>query len=621
METVVVNNGKLEEFRERLERWDELCTELRTLYYKYLDLAAFRSEKCYFPGRRCKRSWKRQYDVGDLTLMWTYIANTAPLCGKLIRALAEVGYKIHLKALESFKNYGGVEKRSNPTGKHDIVNIQLNVPVHGYLVLWNDKLYVIWGEFDNLPKESKRRSAAAERMALSTIRRYEQGASLNVEVEEYEIDREYERLLLEVPLPEDASKLLGGWSKAPVALFRNLGWLLSDDSRRDFVHRSNNLGQVAMRIFDWIALAMYSKKFMPAVPLVFKLSVYQIAVSNKGLNASIDVRTIGRATKIIKSIYKAVGIKLSTNGDTIKRGYEIIRVLQKEAFKLEDNTYVVDHAGAWIAYSAIVTAMVMGDGSVEPLKLMIATKASYLKELAEAVGGLAAGHQVHLMNRHMRLTIPAPATPPFEKSIKLYHALVHYPVAAVVKIGDKEHVLTRQGYNQFSIGRKEGAELYEVLKRYGIKANLKKHYIILVYSRLKKLANYVPVRFLNDLEKEMIRETKPVVTPDIEKLRDLLYRLMEMAKIVVGKRKKGEYIRIIPNDPSKLYEISELLNSAGIRHSVSKVKMLILIQGKRPLEAIRMVMPQLFSKLDLRLSRNYTHIISAFPPPLYISFV
>jgi len=55
MERVVVINNRLEEFRERLLRWDELCAQLKELYYKYLDLAAFRSEKCYFPGRRCKR--------------------------------------------------------------------------------------------------------------------------------------------------------------------------------------------------------------------------------------------------------------------------------------------------------------------------------------------------------------------------------------------------------------------------------------------------------------------------------------------------------------------------------------------------------------------------------------
>jgi len=69
MEKGAIDNKALEEFRKRLEHWDELCAQLRELYYRYLDLAAFRSDKCYFPGRRCKRPWKREYDVGDLTLM------------------------------------------------------------------------------------------------------------------------------------------------------------------------------------------------------------------------------------------------------------------------------------------------------------------------------------------------------------------------------------------------------------------------------------------------------------------------------------------------------------------------------------------------------------------------
>mgnify|MGYP001772505082 CR=1 FL=1 len=125
---VVIGNRALEEFREWLERWDELCAHLRELYYKYLDLAAFRSEKCYFPGRKCKRPWGRNYDASDLTLMWTYILNTAPLCGKLMRALAEVEYEIRLRALESLERYGGVEKRSRPS--NEIIYWQLREPVH-----------------------------------------------------------------------------------------------------------------------------------------------------------------------------------------------------------------------------------------------------------------------------------------------------------------------------------------------------------------------------------------------------------------------------------------------------------------------------------------------------------
>jgi len=35
MEREVMNNKALEEFLRRLLRWDELCVQLRKLYYKY----------------------------------------------------------------------------------------------------------------------------------------------------------------------------------------------------------------------------------------------------------------------------------------------------------------------------------------------------------------------------------------------------------------------------------------------------------------------------------------------------------------------------------------------------------------------------------------------------------
>jgi len=37
MEREVVVNKALEEFLERLLRWDKLCSQLRELYYRYLD--------------------------------------------------------------------------------------------------------------------------------------------------------------------------------------------------------------------------------------------------------------------------------------------------------------------------------------------------------------------------------------------------------------------------------------------------------------------------------------------------------------------------------------------------------------------------------------------------------
>jgi len=257
-EREVISNGALEEFRERLERWDELCAQLKELYYRYLDLAAFRSEKCYFPGRRCRRSWKREYDVGDLTLMWTHITNTAPLCGKLIKALAEVEYEVRLKAIKNLEEWGGIEKKSKGSNDYEITHIYLKRPIYAYLVLWNNKAYVIWGEFDGLPRSGKQRFAEIERRVIYLIGRYERSKDVNELIDIYEIDHEYERLWFKVPLPKSISNLLGEKDEAPVALFRNLGWLLSDDARQQVTHGAGNPGQIAVRLFDWIALVKYT---------------------------------------------------------------------------------------------------------------------------------------------------------------------------------------------------------------------------------------------------------------------------------------------------------------------------------------------------------------------------
>jgi len=101
-----------------------------------------------------------------------------------------------------------------------------------------------------LPRNNQLRAAEIERRVVDVIEQYRRVEMVEVEVEEYEVGREYERLWLEIPLLESESKLLGGRSKAPVALLRNLGWLLSDDSRFRLEHASSNLGQAAMRAFD-----------------------------------------------------------------------------------------------------------------------------------------------------------------------------------------------------------------------------------------------------------------------------------------------------------------------------------------------------------------------------------
>jgi len=74
------------------------------------------------------------------------------------------------------------------------------------------------------------------------------------------------------------SRLLSGRDKAPIALFRNLGWLLSDDARKTLKHAAGNPGQVATRLFDWIALAKYAmeQEIAPRAPLAFRLAIDRI---------------------------------------------------------------------------------------------------------------------------------------------------------------------------------------------------------------------------------------------------------------------------------------------------------------------------------------------------------
>jgi len=622
---VVVSNKALEEFLERLLRWDELCAQLRELYYRYLDLAAFRSDKCFFPGRRCVRSWNRKYDAGDLTLMWTYILNTAPLCGKLVKALAEVEYKIRKRALENLEKYGGTENRLNLGNECcNIVQIYLKTPVHVYLVLWNKSLYVIWGEFNDLPKKGYTRSVEIERKVLDIVEQYRRGKRVKVGVEEYEVDREYERLWLEIPLPESVAKLLGGRGKAPVALFRNLGWLLSDDSRFRLEHASSNPGQVAMRVFDWIAVAMYAKKASQTDPLVFRLSVYQIIRTKDGDNSLIEMWPIGTAAEIIQTVYERFGIALSGTERVIARGYAVLNALREEAFKREGLTYVVDDVGAWLAFSATTTMLVLGDGYVTPTVLGVVTKSSPektlkgemmgVRELAKALGGVVAGKEARLQSWHMRLLLPAPPVPSFEKAVKLYDALVNYPAAAAIEINGTTYLLAHNGDGKFIIGKEKSAELYEAVKRLGVRIRVRKDELILTYAQLRALAKLVPVRLLSELDRDAIREVRPAPSLDPEAVRRVLEEVAKMARLTLARNGKYVHVRVIPYDKSKLQEIATMLKAVGMRFSIDQTKGRIMIYERSTVEMIRKIMPHFFTQFSVDYS-FYQRVTPAFPLP------
>jgi len=171
-----------------------------------------------------------------------------------------------------------------------------------------------------------------------------------------------------MPLPKSASGLLGGRDKAPVALFRNLGWLLSDDAQQDVKHGASNPGQVAVRVFDWIALAKYAVdvlRIASARPLMFRLAIYQIAKTGK--SPIVEVRSIGATANIIKRVYSWFGITLGETERVLMQGYAVLKALREEAFRKEGRMYVVNDVGAWIAFSNVVDSAGRGRGEGQPL--------------------------------------------------------------------------------------------------------------------------------------------------------------------------------------------------------------------------------------------------------------
>jgi len=600
MEREVVGNKPLEEFLERLLRWDELCTQLRELYYRYLDLAAFRSEKCYFPGRRCKRSWNRQYDVGDLTLMWTYILNTAPLCGKLIRALAEVEYEIRKRALESLEKYGGTEKSSKPEGSRYLTFNYLNKPVHFYLVFWKNLLYVIVGDSDESSKKLRR--SKSDRKFVEIIKRYTQDKDVDLEIMTYNIsdDTEYERLWLEVPLPKSATRLLSGRNKAPVALFRNLGWLLSDDNRNWISHTAGNPGQIATRLFDWIALAKYTVKALTLskdVPMVFKLVVYNTTKTKDGINPLIEVWPIGNASRIITNTYEYFGIKIGEPIETLLHGYSVLGALRTEAFRRQGKTYVVDDPGAWIAYSAILSTMIVGDGIASVYGLRIAVKldtvstsqgeVSLINEFAKAIGVPKKGKDVGLKHWQTYMLLPTPATPAFDKTAKVYDILTNYPVAAEVEIGGNRYLFCHVGFGRFDIAGSEVKALYEKLTKLGIHAVMWKKHLFVSIRWLEELKRRgIPVRLLTDLEKESIRKVRSHAQLDIDEFKKVLEELAGTFRVVVGTVRGNKFVKFVFYDRVAFKRAVEAFKRLGIGMSVPQHRKEIYVYEKRVVETI-----------------------------------
>jgi len=594
---VVVDNKALEELRERLERWDELCAQLRELYYKYLDLAAFRSEKCYFPGRKCVRSWNRRYDIGDLTLMWTYIANTAPLCDEFVKMLLSVEYALREKALRNLEN-GYIKKRAtSKDGKVNVVQLYLRNPISVYFVLWRDKPYIVWKEFDGLTENMRLRGFEIENRIAELIEQFEQGGKVDVPVIALSTCNECKRFHLSVRF---------NGLKMPIALFRNLGWLLSDDDRYEVIHETGTVGQATLRLFDWLSLVTYVAKVEKITkPIVFKLHVRHITESTG--NPNIKMYSLGTATEIIKHAYEQIGITLGKHDSTILRGLEIIRSLANNAFRREGNVYVVDDINSWIAFSSAVNTLILGDGSVLPFHVEVSLKStptmtlkektSMSEKLAEALHGTATTKGAILYGWRIRLLLPSSPLPVFEKSVKLYKLITDYPALAIVKVDSNVYVLNHIDLGNFSIGKKKGEALYNLLKQRGLKVRVKGNVIVVHYTQLKELAEPI---LLNELEREAVRTVKPVtVAPNLEAVMRIVPELVKLAKILEATSGGRKYLRIILYDKSKLEEVATMLTGVGIRVSIARRDKEIRIYEKRSIELLIKAMSKVFPNFSL----------------------
>jgi len=294
----------------------------------------------------------------------------------------------------------------------------------------------------------------------------------------------------------------------------------------------------------------------------------------------------------------------------IAHGYVVLSALKEEAFKREGLAYVVDDVGAWIAFSNIVDTLVVGDGyTMLPgfrVTAKVSSKATFegkttiARELAKALGGTVAGRLVMLESWHMRLLLPIPPTPVFEKTVKLYETLINYPAAALVEVNGITYLFAHDGGGKFTIGRGKGEKLQELIVRLGLKARFKKNMLLLTYAQLKELARYgVAVRLLNDMEKDKIKEVRPVLpAPNLDAVRRTIEEIAKFARISVGRSQGREYVSIALYDKSRLKDVITILKATGVRFTVHRRRGVIYIHERRSVESFRRIIPHIFHNLS-----------------------
>jgi len=255
----------------------------------------------------------------------------------------------------------------------------------------------------------------------------------------------------------------------------------------------------------------------PDEPLTFKLTIRQVAKPSAVGNSLVDIRPIGTANKLINVAYEHFGIVLGKTDEVLMRGYTLLKALREEAFRRKGRMYVVNDVGAWIAFSNVVDMLVIGDGYITPVELRVVAKATpretlqgettLMRELAKALGATAGGGgKIRLREWYMRLLLPTPPTPAFDKTGQLYEALTNYPVAAKVEIGGNTYLFYHNGGGEYVIGVGKATELYEIANKIGLKIRLKKNLLVLTHKRLEELRRHgIQVQFLNEIEKESIK--------------------------------------------------------------------------------------------------------------------
>jgi len=365
---------------------------------------------------------------------------------------------------------------------------------------------------------------------------------------------------------------------------------------------------MATRLLDWISLAKYTitREFSPNALLIFRFMVNRMTKTKNGENPIVKIRPIGTAAEVVQATYELFGITLGKPEEVLARGYAVLRALREEAFKRDGKVYVVNDVSAWIAFSNSVATLVLGDGYAMPAELRVVAKSSTnvtlageaarVKALAEALGGTAVGREVKLQSWHMRLLLPISPTPSFEKAAKLYKVLANYLAAVIVEINGTTYLLTHTRGGEFIIGKEKAKKLYETVEWLKLRAKFEKNMLVLAYTQLKELAKRgFLVKFLNDMEKDVIREVKPVLPmPDLEEVRKVFEKIANVARISVGLYRGREYVYITLYDKSKVEEVAAMLKTVGIRFSLVRQEGLLLIRERRSVEIICRAIPHLF---------------------------